>query len=176
MKYLIMCEGTNEETLINLLLDNNKLKITRDDLIGRKPYNVRQLKNPVIKTELKHYNNKVIIYRVGDTQNDRLVIPNDLNKIVLRENIFKFCTKPEMEILLIINENLISEFNKSKESPKDFAKRNIIYNGIRYDQSNSFLETYYGGRRISKLVDNIKKYKHMKKHEKDELFLADLLK
>ena len=81
-----------------------------------------------------------------------------------------------MEILLIINENLISEFNKSKESHKDFAKRNIIYNGIRYDQSNSFLETYYGGRRISKLVDNIKKYKHMKKHEKDELFLADLLK
>ena len=62
MKYLILCEGTNEETLINLLLDNNKLKVTRDDLIGRRPYNVRQLKNPVIKTELKHYNNSVIIY------------------------------------------------------------------------------------------------------------------
>lgn len=44
MKYLVMCEGSNEETLINLLLDNDKLKITRDDLIGRRPYNVRQLK------------------------------------------------------------------------------------------------------------------------------------
>ena len=176
MKYLILCEGTNEETLINLLLDNNKLKVTRDDLIGRRPYNVRQLKNPVIKTELKHYNNSVIIYTIGDTQKDVLVIPKDLKKIVLRENIFKFCTKPEMEILLIINENLINEFNKSKESPKDFAKRNIIYNGMRYDQSNSFLESYYGGKKINKLVDSIKKYKHMKKHDKEQLYLADLLK
>lgn len=176
MKYLVMCEGSNEETLINLLLDNDKLKISRDDLIGRRPYNVRQLKNPVIKTELKHYNNSVIIYRVGDTQKDVLVIPKDLKNIVLRKNIFKFCTKPEMEILLIINENLISEFNKSKESPKEFAKRNIIYNGMRYDQSNSFLESYYCGKKINKLVDSIIKYKHMKKHDKEELYLADLLK
>ena len=40
MKYLLMCEGKNEETLIDILLDKNKLKITRDDLIGRKPYNI----------------------------------------------------------------------------------------------------------------------------------------
>ena len=57
------------------------------------------------------------------------------------------------KILLIIN-----EFNKSKESPKDFAKRNIIYDGVRYNQSNVFLENYYSGKRINKLVDNIKKY------------------
>ena len=81
-----------------------------------------------------------------------------------------------MEYLLIINENLINEFNKSKESPKKFAKRNIVYNGLRYDQSNDFLKNYYGGRRINNLVDNIIKYKHIKRHEKDELFLADLLK
>ena len=176
MKYLVMCEGSNEETLINLLLDNDKLKITRDDLIGRRPYNVRQLKNPVIKTELKHYNDYVVIYRIGDTQKDDLVIPKDLKRIVLKDNIFKICTKPEMEYLLIINENLINEFNKSKESPKEFAKRNIVYNGVRYDQSNDFLKKYYGGKRINNLVDNIIKYKHIKRHEKDELFLADLLK
>ena len=43
MRYLLMCEGKNEETLINLLLDNDLLKITRDDLIGMRPWNVRQL-------------------------------------------------------------------------------------------------------------------------------------
>ena len=56
MKILVMCEGSNEETLVNLLLKNNKLKFTTDDLIGLKPYNIRQLKHPFIKTELKHYN------------------------------------------------------------------------------------------------------------------------
>lgn len=31
MKILIMCEGPNELKIVNLLLDNNKLKFTRDD-------------------------------------------------------------------------------------------------------------------------------------------------
>ena len=43
-----MCEGKNEETIMELLLDNNKLNFTRNDLIGLKPFNVRQLKNPYI--------------------------------------------------------------------------------------------------------------------------------
>lgn len=176
MLYLLMCEGSNEEKLINLLLDNDKLKITRDDLIGRKPYNIRQLKNPVIKTELLHYSKPVIIYRIGDTQTDKLTIPKELKKIVLEQNIYKYCTKPEMEILLIINENLLSKYNKSKKSPKEFAEENIKLNGKYYDQTNIFLENYYGGKNIDKLVDNIIEYRRIKKHNKDELFLADLLK
>ena len=56
-----MCEGANEEKLLELLLDNNKLIITRDDLIGRKPYHVRGLSNPYIKSELRRYNKEVLI-------------------------------------------------------------------------------------------------------------------
>ncbi len=37
MKYLVMCEGTNEETIINILLKNDCLKFTIDDLIGLRP-------------------------------------------------------------------------------------------------------------------------------------------
>ena len=44
MKILLMCEGANEEKLLELLLDEGKLKFTRDDLIGLKPFNIRQLK------------------------------------------------------------------------------------------------------------------------------------
>ncbi len=48
MKYLVMCEGNNEKAIMNLLLDANKLKITRDDLIELTPFHVRQLSNPTI--------------------------------------------------------------------------------------------------------------------------------
>lgn len=176
MKYLIMCEGANEETLINLLLDNDRLKISRDDLIGRKPYHIRQLKHPLIRTSLKHYNDLVTVYRVGDKQNDELNIPKDLKRIVLQESIYKFCTKPELEILLIINENLWNEYAKSKKTPKDFAKENIKLNGKYYDQSSDFLDKYYR-KNIDDLVNNLIEYKRLKKkHKKDELYLADLLK
>ena len=36
MKILIMCEGPNELKIVNLLLDNSKLKFTRDDLLDRR--------------------------------------------------------------------------------------------------------------------------------------------
>ena len=109
MKYLLMCEGKNEEALVNLLIDNNKLILTREDLIGRKPYNVRQLTHPVIKTEIKHYNDEIIVYRIGDKQSDEVKVPLDLKDYVSKSRIFKFCTKPELEILLIINEGMLKD-------------------------------------------------------------------
>jgi len=160
MKYLVLCEGTNEKTIINLLLDANKLRIKRDDLVGLTPYNVRQLSNPTIKSQLKIYNQPVIILRIGDTQREKFPIPTDLKNIVSKDRIIKYCTLPELEILLIINEGMYKQFLKSGEKkPKTFAKRNIVYNKKRYDQSNEFFEMYYGGKRISNLIDNLNKYK-----------------
>ena len=179
MRILLMCEGQNEAVLLNLLLDNNALSFDRDDLIGRRPYPVRQLNNPTIKSELKHYNKPVKVFRVGDKQNDKLVIPRDLKNIVTNDNIYKYCTKPELEMLLIINEGLEKEYEKVKkiESPKVFAKEHIKYNGIKYDQSSLFLQMYYGDKNVQNLINNIKRYKTYKKqHEKDESYLVDLLK
>lgn len=179
MRILLLCEGPNEEVLVNLLLDANKFSFTRDDLIGRRSYPVRQLNNPTIKSELKLYGLPVKVYRIGDKQSDKLVIPRDLNNIVSSKEIYKFCTKPELEMLLILNEKLEKEYEKVKSvySPKEFAKRNIRYNGRKYDQSSDFLITYFGGTNIKKLIANINKYKTYKKqHNKDELYLADILK
>ncbi len=176
MKYLILCEGKNEVCIINLLLKYNKLKFKIDDLIALKPFNARQLSNPTIKSELRVYNRPVEIMRIGDTQRDKFSIPRELNNIVFKNKIYKYCTLPELEILLIINEGLYKQYLNSKESPKTFAKRNIIYNKRRYDQSSEFLKIYYGGKRINMLVQNLIEYKHLKKHKKDEFYLADLLR
>lgn len=71
-----------------------------------------------------------------------------------------------------------SEFEKvkSKTSLKTFSKENIIYNRVRYDNSTVFYQEYYG-ERIDLLVNTIKRYKQLKgKHQKDERYLAELLK
>lgn len=99
--------------------------------------------------------------------------------IVSSKEIYKYCTKPELEMLLILNEGLEKEYEKvkSSQSPKTFAKKNIRYNGKKYDQSSEFLEAYYGGPNVKNLIDNIKKYKTYKRqHDRDELYLADILK
>ncbi len=176
-KYLILCEGTDEKAIIDILLDKKKLIFDRSDLVGSVVYHARQIKNPVIIKELERFNKPVTTFRVGDKQSDKIEIPSHLKKILAQNRIFKYCTKPELEILLIINENLVDKFKKSKQSADNFAKSNIKFKGTSYSKSTKFYNEYYGGNRINNLVSNLIEYKRThKKHKKDEKYLADLLK
>lgn len=177
MKYLIMCEGSNELEIIRMLLEHDKLVFAEDDLLNLVPYHARQIgNNAAVKTALNLYYGDVEVLRIGDKLNDELKIPREYKGKI--KGIKKYCTKPELEMLLIISENMDSEFEKvkSKTSPKIFSKENVVYNRVRYDNSTAFYRDYYG-ERIDLLVNTIKRYKQLKgKHQKDEFYLADLLK
>lgn len=174
-KLLILCEGPNEVAIIDLLLKHNLLKFTSDDLVGLVPYHARQLTSIHILNALRIYQGEFTIIRIGDKQSDILKIPKQLRHRIL--GVQKFCTKPELELLLIINEGLYHEYVKvsSKTNPKSFAKCYIHFHKKHYDNSSQFYFDYYD-HRISCLVENIKEYKKLKKHEKDEGYLYDLLK
>lgn len=176
MKFLIMCEGSNELAIMKILLENDCLKFNIDDLLDLRPFHARQIfKSTVIKAALSIYTEKVTILRIGDALNEKLKISSEYkNRIV---EIKKYCTKPELEMLIIISENLVSEYDKkkSKIKPKDFTKENVIYERRRYDNSTEFYKNYFSD--YLKLVNSIKEYKRIKSsHNKDELYLADLLK
>lgn len=177
MKYLIMCEGSNELEIIRMLLEHDKLIFTEDDLLNLVPYHARQINNnAAVKTALNLYHGEVQVLRIGDKLTDELKIPKKYKGQITE--IKKYCTKPELEMLLIISEQqeVLFEKVKSSMSPKTFAKEYVVHNRIRYDNSTSFYRKYYD-ERIDLLLNAIKRYKHLKgKHQKDELYLADLLK
>lgn len=177
MKLLIMCEGPNELKIINILLDNQKLKFTSDDLLGLVPYHARQIKSSgAVRAALNLYPDEVHILRIGDGLNEKLEIPTEYkDKITLVE---KYCTKPELEMLLIISEQLADEYEKvkSKVKPKDFAKQCIRCGKKKYNNSTAFYEAYFGDE-CEKLVEAIRAYKqHNGAHKKDEHYLSELLK
>jgi len=70
-----------------------------------------------------------VIYRIGDKQSEKLIIPNEYKEKII--SIHKYCTKPELEMFLIISEGLSKKYEKlkSKITPKAFAKDKIKYNG-----------------------------------------------
>ena len=177
MKYLIMCEGPNELAIIDILLENDLLSLKEDDLLGLRAYHARQIStSTAVKLDLNIYpDNDVCNLRIGDTLTDKLSIPADYSKKIVE--VKKYCTKPELEMLLIIAEGLLKEYNKNKSTiqPKEFAKTEISYNGKKYDNSSDFYKKYFGDR-TDLLVKSIKEYKRLKRHRKGELFLADLLK
>ena len=106
MKILVMCEGPNEKKILDILLRNNKLIFCEDDLLGLTVYHARQItKSAQVRTELNQYPGEIKIFRVGDTQSDDLKVPKDyIHKIT---GIEKYCTKPEVEILLIIGKRFL---------------------------------------------------------------------
>ncbi len=108
-----MCEGPNEREIINILLHNNCLKFTEDDLIGLTPYHARQIKTSAqVRTELNIYPGRVKILRIGDKQSDTFFIPTEYtNKI---SSVEKYCTKPELEMLLILAEEKGKGLRKNK--------------------------------------------------------------
>lgn len=177
MKILIMCEGPNEREIINILLEHHQLQFTEDDLLGLVPYHARQIKtSAMVKTALNLYPDEVKVLRIGDAQNEKLTIPPEYkSKIVSVE---KYCTKPELEMLLIIAEGKLSEYEKSKSTlkPKLYAKQNIKCGRRKYDNSTAFFRDYFGDD-CDLLVECIKEYKRKNgSHKKDELYLADLLR
>lgn len=177
-KLLVMCEGPNEKKIMDILLENNCFAFSEEDLLGLNIYHARQIsKSAQVRTELSIFPGKVEVLRIGDKQNDKLTIPKDYkNKI---KKVDKYCTKPELEILLIISEGMLKEYEKvkSKVSPKEFAKEYIKCGKKSYDNSTKFYEDYYGNN-PKLLVDSIKKYQMLrgKTHCKDELCLAELLR
>lgn len=177
MKYLIMCEGPNELEVIKILLKSESLRFTEDDLLGLVPYHARQIKNSgVVQMALNMYPGKVIILRIGDNLTDNLKIPKEYQEKII--SVEKYCTKPELEMLLIISEGLMKAFEKvkSKQRPKIFAKENIKYRRRVYKNDTSFYTDYYGDR-PELLVNCIKEYRHLNgAHKKDEHYLAELLK
>ena len=177
MKYLIMCEGPNEKKIIEILLENNRLIIGMDDLLGCQVYHARQIKrSPVVKTQLGIYGKEVIIWRIGDKQTDNLMIPSEY-KEQIRE-VKKYCTLPELEILLILSEGKHKEYLKTKSQihPKQYAKENIIYKKMRYKGDTNFYQEYYG-QDVEKLVDAIKEYKKKNNaHNNDQHYLLEIIK
>lgn len=178
MKLLIMCEGPNELAIIKILLENDCFTFTENDLLNLTPYHARQIdKSPQIRAALNIYpGNDIKILRISDKQNDELRIPKEYKHRITK--VEKYCTKPELEILLIIAEGLLREFEKVKAhtTPKAFAKQYVKYNRTRYNNSTKFYDDYFGDD-CRFLVDAIKQYRQLNgAHKKDELYLADLLK
>lgn len=178
MKYLVLCEGTNEKQVLELLLENDKLIFKKDELINLEIFHSRQIV-PNIESHIRAYNsNNLKIIRIGDKFTDNLKIPTSIKHLIKKENISKYLTRPELEMLLIINKKLFKNYNKikSKTKPKSFAKKYIQLNGHYYDCSCDFWHQFYINN-IDGLISDILECKKLTKlNNKNDHYLADLLK
>lgn len=90
-KILLLCEGKNEEKLLEILLDEDALIFKREDLLELRafpiPYNI---KNPFIISTVSHNGEEIDIVRVKDFQKDNIVIPKQIKKYDSKDRVCNY--------------------------------------------------------------------------------------
>ena len=168
-KYIAcICEGGAERAIIDLLLDDNRLKFTRDDLLEGEILKCRKARDFEEQYLRKGFTEKITVLRLLDSRRENFSLSRAyIHKI----KVMNIVTAPEIEMLIIFNENKYSEYKKSDMKPSEFCKGILRYPDVK---SIKFIKEYFSD--IDVLVKSIKEYKRVSNIKRGEYALADLLK
>ena len=155
-----ICEGGAETAILDLLLDQNKLIFSRDDL----------LEGEILKTRKgKDFSGKITVYRILDSRRENFKISKAYQHKVEVVNVI---TAPEIEMLIICNEGKYQDFEKKKGmSPSEYCKSILKMKNVK---SVSFVKEYFSD--ISVLEKSLHEYKRLSKVRKSEKTIYDLLR
>jgi len=149
---ICICEGAAERVIINRLLESGKLIISKDSLLGGEIEKIRSSKQITEKYLNKDYNKEVSILRILDSPREVF----KLGKLYTeRVKIFNFYTRPEIEMLIIIDKNDYQRFTQRAggEKPSDYCKREY---GMHNIKTQDFMSNYFND--IDRLTDVLRKY------------------
>ncbi|MEG1313476.1 MAG: hypothetical protein RSD40_04090 [Bacilli bacterium] len=163
-----ICEGSGEQAIIELLLENNQLCFERKNLLDEKIIRVRAADKFEEMYLRKDFNEKITVLRILDSRREKF----NLRKLYQNKiEVINIITAPEIEMLIIHNEGKYDDFKKSSEKPSEYCKRCFKYHNVK---SYKFVREYFSD--IEVLLNAIKQYHRIAKIQSDEKSLYDLLK
>ena len=163
-----ICEGAAEEAVIEILLDTDKLIFTRNEMLEREPIRTRGSEKFQERYLRKGFSDKITVYRILDSRRERFALSKAYEPKV---DVINVITAPEIEMLVILNENKYADYKKSGKKPSEYCKSDLRYRNVK---SEKFLKDYFSN--VDLLVAAILEYKRVSKIQAGERTLADLLK
>lgn len=168
-KYIAcICEGTAEQVIMNILLDNHKLIFEREDLLEEDVLRSRSGQKFEQQYLRKGFDDEITVLRILDSRGENFKISKVYQHKIKVVNII---TAPEIEMLIIFNENKYDNFKKSRKKPSDYCKEDLSYKNVK---SKSFITEYFEN--VNSLINAIKEYKRVSHIPNNEYSLFDLLK
>ncbi len=152
-----ICEGAAENAIMDILLDEELLVFSREEMLEESVIRCRDGKKFEQKYLRKGFAEKISVIRILAYE----------HKI----DVINVITAPEIEMLIIFAENQYKEFKKSGKKPSDFCKENLRMSDVK---SYDYVFNYFSNSGI--LVEAIKEYHRTAKIPKGEYTLLDLLK
>ena len=162
-----ICEGSAEQAIMELLLDTNKLVFDSEQLLNEEIIRTRSAKNFEQRYLRKGFNRKIIVLRILDSRRTNFKLSK---AYVDKISVIDIVTAPEIEMLIIFNENKYSEFKTSKMKPSDFCKIKLKLSNVK---NYAFVKEYF--KDIDNLINSIIEYRRVSKIKDEEYTLSDLL-
>ncbi|MDD6482924.1 MAG: hypothetical protein PUF65_11775 [Lachnospiraceae bacterium] len=163
-----ICEGAAENAVMDILLDHKLLIFSREEMIEEEVIRCREGKKFEERYLRKGFMDKISVIRILDSRREKFKI----SKVYAHKiDVINVITAPEIEMLIIFNEDKYKEFKKSGKKPSTYCKEDLKMAGVK---SYDFVKNYFSDPTI--LVASIKKYHEISKVQKDEYTLLDLLR
>lgn len=111
-----ICEGSAESAIIDILVDNNLLIFTREEMLDEKVIRCRSAKNFEERYLRKGFDEQISVIRILDSRRERFKLSK---AYAYKIDVVNVITAPEIEMLIIHNEGAYERF---KRSGKNIAK------------------------------------------------------
>ena len=150
-----ICEGSAENAIMDILLDNDLLIFTREEMLEEEVIRCRDGKRFEEKYLRKGFMDKISVIRILDSRRENFKLSKAYEHKV---DVINVITAPEVEMLIIFNEGKYKEFKKSGKKPSDFCKEDLKMTEVK---SYKFVKSYFATPAV--LIAAIRKYQGMSK-------------
>ena len=164
-----ICEGGAEIVIMDILIDNDLLKLSRGQLIGERVIPRCSVKDFQRRYLRVAYDEEITILRVIDSRAEEFKLGKAYGCQV--KEIINVITAPEIEMLIIASQKKFDEFCRSGiKKPSDYCKNVLKMKDVK---SPSYIQDYFEDPNY--LVESIKEYHRVHKQKNNEASLYDLL-
>lgn len=153
---------------MDILLDHELLIFSREEMLEEEVIRCRDGKRFEEKYLRKGFMDKISVIRILDSRRENFRLSKAYEHKV---DVINVITAPEIEMLIIFNEDKYKEFKKSGKKPSIFCKEDLKMVDVK---EYGFVKKYFSNPKV--LVAAIKKYHEMSKIQRGEYTLLDLLK
>lgn len=163
-----ICEGSAESAIIDILIDNDLLIFSREELLEESVIRCRNAKRFEERYLRKGFNDKISVIRILDSRREVFRLSKAYEHKV---DVINVITAPEIEMLIIHSECAYDKFKRSGKKPSEFCKMDLRMHDVK---SYDFVMGYF--RDPQTLVKAIKEYRRTANIPTGEYSLSDLLK
>lgn len=123
-----ICEGSAERAIIKLLLDENRLIFTWDNLLDGEILRCRNARMFEEQHLRKGFTGTITVLRILDSRREQFKLSK---AYVGKIDVVNVITAPEIEMLVIFAEGQYEEYKKSKKKPSAFCKEDLRMDDVK---------------------------------------------